>query len=272
MKRLLVFSLVVVFLSGCLAQSSQVSTPAGSNIETVAPVPNSRPVIRLTSGEWKPYTGQNLPDFGCDSRIVAGVFSHLGYTVKFGFFPWARGFHLAETGEWDGTFEWANTADTRQAFFVSKEPISHQQFVFFHRVDRPLVWETKEDLSGKIIGLTSGYLYSGLFDDIRDDPKFMFEEASTDEANFEKLLAGRIDIFPMELNVGLLILKKNFSTNQVSQLTHHIKPLSEFLPYVFLTKKNPDNEKLMQQFDMEFEFFEKSGELQRLTESCIMGN
>ncbi len=268
MKRLIFICLFIFSISGCSSQANPVPIPAVSTLEAANPLPDSQPVIRLTSGEWRPYTGENLPDFGCDSRIVAGVFSHLGYTVEFGFFPWARGFHLAETGEWDGTFEWADTLETRQAFFVSRDPISEQAFVFFHKIDHPFDWEKKEDLAGRIIGVTSGYLYSGLFDDIRNDPDFIFQEASTDEANFEKLLAGRIDVFPMEINVGLSLIREIFTAGQVSQLTYHKKPLSVFEPYVFLTKKNPANEKLMQQFDTAFEFFVKSGELQRLTDSC----
>ncbi len=268
MKRLLIFGLILLVLSGCTPQTSPVSTASVSGLNVPTPGTDSRPVIRLTSGEWRPYTGENLPDFGCDSRIVAGVFSHLGYTVKFGFFPWARSFHLAETGEWDGTFEWADTPEHRDIFFVSRNPVSHQQYVFFHRIDHPFEWKTKDDLAGQVIGVTSGYVYSGQFKDFRNDPDYFFQEASNDEANFEKLLAGRIDIFPMEVNVGQTILKEEFSPEQASQLTYNSKPLSAFETHLFLSKKNSDNEKLMQQFDKAFEFFVRSGELQRLNDSC----
>ncbi len=271
MKRLFILSLICFILSGCSAPYKPDSTPVSNWIDTPTPLPDARPIIRLTSGEWRPYTGENLADYGCDSRIVAAVFSKLGYTVKFGFFPWARGYHLAQTGEWDGTFEWADTVELSEGFYVSREPVSHQQYVFFHRIDRPLEWETKDDLAGQVIGLTSGYVYSGQITDIRNDPDFIFQEASNDVANFEKLLAGRIDIFPMELNVGLTLLKEEFPPEQASQITYNPRPLSAFDPHLFLTKKKPENANLIKQFDKEFEFFIKSGELQRLTEACKPG-
>jgi len=268
MKRLIIISLIFFLASGCSAPNLPATTPASNAMDNPTPQPDARPVIRLTIGEWRPYTGEKLADYGCDSRIVTAVFSKLGYTVKFGFFPWARGYHLAQTGEWDGTFEWADTVEIREGFYVSRNPISYQQYVFFHRIDRPLEWETKDDLAGQVIGLTSGYVYSGQFNDIQNKPDFLFQEASNDAANFEKLLAGRIDIFPMELNVGLTLLKEEFTSEQASQITYNPRPLSAFDPHLFLTKKKPENARIIKQFDMGFEFLMKSGELQRLAEEC----
>jgi polar amino acid transport system substrate-binding protein len=164
--------------------------------------------------------------------------------------------------------EWADTVEARRSFFVSKEPISHQEFVFFHRVDHPMEWKTKADLAGKVIGLTSGYLYSDLFNDMRNDSRFQFQEASTDEANFEKLLAGRIDIFPMEQNVGLAILKAKFTPRQIDQLMYDNKPLSTFEPYVFLSKKDPDNENLMKRYNLAFQEFLYTNDFQKLAGAC----
>jgi hypothetical protein len=49
-------------------------------------------------------------------------------------------------------------------------------------------------------------------------------------ANFEKLLAGHIEIFPMEKNVGLSIIKEVFPPDQIEQLVFDPKPLSTFEP------------------------------------------
>jgi hypothetical protein len=32
----------------------------------------NKKIIRITSGEWIPYTGEMLPGYGCDSRVVTG--------------------------------------------------------------------------------------------------------------------------------------------------------------------------------------------------------
>jgi polar amino acid transport system substrate-binding protein len=269
MNYKIVIVLVSFVMAGCIsaanAQPDQVFLPANQTVE-----PSSmEKVIRLTNGEWIPYTGKDLLDHGCDSKIVAEVFSRSGYRVEFGFYPWARGYHLAESGEWDGMTEWADTKEARQSFFVSKEAISHQEFVFFHRVDHPIEWETKDDLAGMVIGLTSGYLYSDQFVDLMNDNRYIFQEASSDEANFEKLIAGRIDIFPMERNVGLAMLRSQFPKEQADLIKFDHKPLSAFEPHVFLTKKDPVNEKIIALFDREFESFKTSQDYLSITKSCI---
>lgn len=164
--------------------------------------------------------------------------------------------------------EWADTEEARKDFFVSRLPVSKQEFVFFYRGDHPFEWESKDDLAGKIIGLTSGYLYSDLFNDIRDNPRFNFQVASTDEANFEKLISGRIDIFPMERNVGLTILRREFSPEQASQVKINEKPFSSFEPFVFLSKKNPSNAPLMDEYNEEFQKFSETQDFETLTNSC----
>jgi polar amino acid transport system substrate-binding protein len=267
MNKLIILIPVILILTGCAIKADSVSIQGTPNTVKTSE-PESDRIIRITNGEWVPYTGKNLPGYGCDSRIVSAVFSRLGYTVEYGFFPWARGFHLAETGEWDGMIEWADTVEARSSFYVSKSPVSKQEFVFFHRKDRPIEWETTKDLAGKVIGLTSGYLYSDLFNSLRNDSRYQFQEASTDEANFEKLLAGRIDIFPMERNVGLVLLKTKFTPDTVDQLTYDDKPLSSFDPYFFLTKKDQKNENRMKQFNLAFEEFKVTGDFQKITEDC----
>lgn len=268
MKKVLFAFPIILLLAGCFSISNSKSVVDLSTPEQTIEVSHGDMTIRLTSGEWVPYTGESLPGFGCDSQIVSTVFSHLGYTVDYGFFPWARGFHLAETGEWDGMIEWADTVEARSSFYVSKAPISIQEFVFFHRKDHPITWESKQDLSGKMIGLTSGYLYSDIFNDLRKDSRFKFQEASTDEANFEKLLAGRIDLFPMEKNVGMVLLKTKFTPAQVDQLTYDHKALSTFEPHIFLNKKGTKNENRMKQFNLEFEAFKVTSDYQKIIDEC----
>lgn len=266
--KILAISLIL-FLAGCLSVANVRPEQEPLSATQTGEPSSGEKVIRLTNGEWVPYTGKDLTDHGCDSKIVAEVFSHLGYRVEFGFYPWARGYHLAESGEWDGIIEWADTKEAHQSFFVSKDAISHQEFVFFHRVDHPIEWETKNDLAGKVIGLTSGYLYSDQFIDMLNDKRYIFQEASSDEANFEKLMAGRIDIFPMERNVGLVMLKSHFSKEQADQINFDHKPLSAFDPHVLLTKMNPTNEQLMTMFDSEFESYKNSQDYLSISRSCV---
>lgn len=264
-------TLFSIFITGCSNISTDFKTdknqPESAKLTTMPPQGNS--TIRLTNGEWIPYTGKALPNNGCDSQVVSEAFRNIGYTVAYDFFPWARAYYLAETGEWDGTLEWADTPDHRSAFYISSEPLSDQEWVFFYRSDQPFEWESLNDLKGKIIGITSGYVYSDAFKELIDDGNISFEIASNDEANFKKLLAGRIDIFPMEKNVGRHLIKSIMPAEDENKITFNPKPLDNFYPYLLLSKTNPLNAKRMEQFNTSLHNLKNSEKYKEIMQVCM---
>jgi polar amino acid transport system substrate-binding protein len=52
--------------------------------------PSSYKSIKLATGEWAPYTGQNLPEYGKTSAIVTHVLRNMGYQPEFQFMPWSN--------------------------------------------------------------------------------------------------------------------------------------------------------------------------------------
>lgn len=255
--------LACVFLSAC-AVGNPGTGSAENPIETVAGTSTSESKhIRLASGEWIPYTGENLPEYGCDSQIISEVFRQMGYTVEYGFFPWARAMHFAEIGEWDGTVDWGDTPAFREKFFINKDPISNQEMSFFFVKGNAPEWNTLDDLEGKKIGITSGYVYDDVFKHNIEKGNLTFVEASSDEANFKKLLAGRIDLFPIDRNVGLALLKSKFKVEEQDQLEFDSKVLVTFHPHLLLSKALPRNRELMAQFD---DFFGRMRETQLYTD------
>ncbi|GAP21655.1 hypothetical protein ADM99_04680 [Leptolinea tardivitalis] len=266
MSKFLPIILISIFLASCSGQvQPSYSSLTGSTPEN-SKQPEINRTIRLAIGEWPPYTGKNLSEYGCDSKIVKETFAQMGISVQYGFFPWARSLSFAQTGDWDGTMEWAKSKMAVEKFYISSLPISKQVWVFFHRVDRPFEWQTLDDIKSKTIGVTSGYVYSDIFDPISNQLKL--EEASSDSANFKKILAGRVDIFPMEKNVGIYILNNEFTKEERDQITFNDRPLTEFEPYLLLTKANPSNEQLIKQFDDEFKKYQNSSRYREIVENC----
>lgn len=236
----------------------------------MAPKPtNDGRVIRITNGEWVPFTGENIKGFGCDSRITTEVFNQMGYSVEYGFFPWVRAMHLAETGEWDGTLEWNDLPVFRDKFYISAKPISEQDWVFFYRKSKPLHWESLSDLEGLVIGTTRGYIYDDDFYQRIIEKKITAVEADSDEANLKKLLAGRIDVFPMGRYVGTVLLQDSFSEEERNQIAFHPKPLGKFEPRLLLSRVNAQNEKVMMEFDRKFEIFKNSFSYEQIIKDCL---
>ena len=256
--------LSAVLLLACNSPAPLSPSPSAQQHPTTPP--NG---IRLATGEWAPYIGENLPHAGCDSWVVTEAFALEGLSVEYGFFPWARSYSLSATGKWDGTPEWADTPDHQLQHYVSAEPLSTQEWVFFYRADRPLTWETLDDLAGKTIGVTSGYFYSNAFRDLRTKGVASFVESSSDEANFRMLLAGRIDVFPMERHVGRSVVRSIFTPEEQAQLLGSSKSFAQFKPYLLLSRAVRQNEQRMELFDRGFKRLQTSGRYAEIMQSCV---
>ncbi len=259
-----VMVLSVVLLSACstLNPPAPTAPPAARQAET------DLNEIRLTNGIWPPYNGPDLPNFGCDSQVVQESFALMGVTVHYDFFPWVRSYRLSASGEWDGTISWADTPDHRAEHYISEVPTSTQEFVFFYRKDHPFDWETVNDLAGKTLGVTAGYVYSDAFKELRAERKATFIESSSDEANFKMLLAGRIDVFPMERRVGRYLLRSLFTPAEQAQLTDSPKSFTQFRPYLLLSRANPQNEERMKLFDLGFKRLQAIGRYVQIMQAC----
>lgn len=254
--------LISIILAGC--NSTSLFVPTASPVPPTVD-PN---LVRLANGEWPPYNGSELSEGGCDSQVIKEAFALKGIKVEYGFFPWARSYNLSASGDWDGTLAWADTPDHRSEHYISAKPTTIQEFVFFYRSDRPFAWNTLNDLAGKTIGITTGYVYSDAFKEIQKQGTGTFIESSSDEANFKMLLAGRIDIFPMERRVGHYIMSSIFTPQEQTQIIDSPHAFSKFQTYLLLSRAIPQNEQRMILFDRGFKQLQESGRYDQILQAC----
>lgn len=89
------------------------------------------------------------------------------------------------------------------------------------------------------------------------------EEVFKDELNLRKLLAGRIDLFPLEREVGYHLLKTKFSSKEMAKVTYHPKPLGIDGYYLILSKNDKRNKKMMEIFDKGMNELKAKGRLKK---------
>lgn len=142
--------------------------------------------VRITNGEWPPFTSERLPDKGPLSRIVSEAFALEGVTVEYGYFPWKRSYDYARSGKWDGSVGWAPTPKHQQDFLMSK-PVLTVDKGLFHLKNLPFDWKTIDDLKGWKVGSTAGYSYGDEWDKAVGDGRLKVEEVTVDEQNIRKL-------------------------------------------------------------------------------------
>ncbi|MBF0287580.1 MAG: transporter substrate-binding domain-containing protein [SAR324 cluster bacterium] len=222
--------------------------------------PHYHDTIRLTNGEWPPYLSYDLQYYGFASRIVKEAFALEGIKVEYGFFPWKRAYLLAQQGKWDGSVVWHSTAERKKDFLFSDGVIKDYQ-VFFHLKSYAFDWNSLEDLTGILIGGTSGYVYNKEFDQAVRSGKLKIVYENSDEINLRKILWGRIKIFLADREVGFYLLNKHFTPAEIDLFTHHPKPLKIETLHLILSKKIPSNPSRLISFNKGLHRLKVSGKL-----------
>ena len=214
-------------------------------------------VVTLIAGEWLPYLSVSLPDNGPVARVVTEAFALEGIHVRYSFRPWNRAYAEAAKDMAHGTLVWSMSGKQteRTRLFHQSAVLFYGQSVFFHRKNFPFQWRGEQSLKGLRVGGTAGYEY--FFD--RSPLLNIDKSASTDAQNFHKLLAGRFDVFPLNLDVGLSIMKTELTPQEASVLTWDPRPYNIAHYHILFNKKNPANARHVALFDRGLKRLRESG-------------
>ncbi|GLH40379.1 MULTISPECIES: substrate-binding periplasmic protein [Pseudomonas] len=207
--------------------------------------------LRIVTEPWAPYVyeqgGQNL---GLDYETTAIVFKRLGIEVEWQFLPWKRCLSMLETGQADGALDIFHSAERDATLLYPSEPLSDVEFVMFYANDRPHPFNTLDQLKGLTIGTSPGYLYSP---DFSQSQLFSREPAPTHEANFGKLVRGRIDLLITDRRVGQHLLDELNIRDLITENPTVISRQSQFLA----VRRNAGMDLLVQRFGAELKRFKR---------------
>ncbi|GFK33286.1 substrate-binding periplasmic protein [Vibrio cholerae] len=194
-------------------------------------VPNTEDkLVRIASGEWPPFIGSDLPNYGFVGEIITQAFAKQGYQVEFQFLPWARAYAETQRGLYDATAIWMHSAEREVDFFYSL-PVSQEEFVFFYAVKKPFDWNTLTDLAPYKLG---GVL--------------TMERDGLAAKNLEKLAKGRVDVVPEEKHIGYYLINQQIPHLQ-DLITHHPTPFLTNSNYLLFPKQGARSQELLDAFN-----------------------
>ena len=207
--------------------------------------------LRIVTEPWAPYVyEENGQARGLDYETTAIVFQRLGIEVEWQFLPWKRCLAMLETGQANGALDIFHSDQRDRTLLYPSEPLSDVEFVMFYAKQRPHPFKHLDELKGLTIGTSPGYLYS---DDFSNSTLFNREPAPTHEANFGKLLLGRIDLLITDKRVGQHLLDSLGIRDQVSQNPTVISRQSQYLA----VRRNAGMDLLVQRFGAELKRFKR---------------
>ena len=207
--------------------------------------------LRIVTEPWAPYVYEDNGQYrGLDYETTAIVFQRLGIEVEWQFLPWKRCLAMLETGQADGALDIFHSVERDSTLLYPSEPLSEVQFVLFYANDRPHPFRTLDDLRGLTIGTSPGYMYSQEFS---ESTVFQHEPAPSHEANFGKLVRGRIDLLITDRRVGQHLLDELHLHDQISENPTVISSNSQYLAL----RRNVGMDLLVQRFGAELKRFKR---------------
>ncbi|MGV8920455.1 MAG: substrate-binding periplasmic protein [Pseudomonas sp.] len=210
--------------------------------------------LRIVTEPWAPYVYlENGQPRGLDYEATAIVFQRLGIDVEWQFLPWKRCLAMLEQGQADGALDIFQNPEREKLLLYPNEPLSDVEWVLFYANARPHPFQNLNDLRGLTVGVSPGYVYG---QDFENSPLFIREGASSHEANFGKLLLGRIDLVITDRRVGEYVLNEIKARDQVTQSPTVISKRPQYLA----VRKNVGMDLLVQRFAAELKRFKRQPE------------
>ncbi|RDH43753.1 substrate-binding periplasmic protein [Zooshikella ganghwensis] len=227
-------------------------------------------VVRIATGEWPPYISKKLKHYGVVSHVIKEAFAEENIKVVYTFFPWKRALKQVMNGNWDASPSWVPTPERLHDFHFS-DVVHTSSKVFFYLKDKPFEWRSINDLQNYTIGATLGYTYGETFDKSAENGQIIVVPLRSDLLNFKMLLKGRIELFPVEKEVGFSILGEYFSVEDRKRFTFHPKPVLETSHHLIFTKHAKKSLFLLDKFNQGLAKLKASGEFKRMFEASLRG-
>jgi len=229
-----------------------------------APATFGNEVVKFAVGEYPPYTSARHPNARILEVLVKAAFKLQAIDVEYGHYPWKRSFALAKNGDVDGTFPWLKSPARLQDFYIGDQEIYQDQGVYWHLRSTSFDWNTSEDLRRYKFGVTVGYTRTQEF---YNKLGIKAETEVTEESNFKKLLAGRIDVYRTSKVVGTYLVDSLFSAKARNRFVFHPKVSDDSSFFILFSKKTDRGKRLEREFALGLEKLKASGRHQKIIQN-----
>lgn len=226
--------------------------------------------VTLATGEWPPYMSAQLKHQGFATRIVKEAFATQGVQADIHFYPWPRTTALVQSRTVDGAFAYSRSPEREKQFLFSA-PVIEGSNVFYYLKTKKFAWHKLDDLNGLRIGGNAGYNYGEAFAQAERAGKFTLDRSLTEEDNFNKLLAGRLDLVLTNRDVGNFVLQTHFHDRQ-QQITSHPHALITLQNYFIVARTHPRATWLISTFNRGLAQLRQQGKLRQYAEESLHGD
>lgn len=203
--------------------------------------------VKLTSLEWPPYSGQDLPNQGASIAVAKAAFDAMGHTLEVDFFPWSRAVALAKGDHsYVGYFpEYLYESQD----FVFSDPMGKGPLGFVEQSSNSIQWESLDDLKNYQIGVVQDYVNTAELDAMIASGEIDASSVTSDAQNVLKVAAGRVDLAVVDSNVLDFLLANDSRVSNVKGKVQMNDKLLVTKDLYIAFKNSPAGQKWKKVFD-----------------------
>ncbi len=221
--------------------------------------------VKFSIGEWEPYTGEKIDNYGMASEIVAAACKAAGLKEVFEFSPWKRGEKTVLDGGSFATFPYKEIEERKNGYMFSTTLFSSNFAILIHKKNSKVsgfAYQKPEDLRPYSVGIVAGT------DAIKiplEKAGVKVEDVPTGDQNLKKLEAGRIDFYIDDKAVIYQALKKNYNAEQMAEFVFLESIFGEKNDFkIMVSLKYPDSKALLEKINGGIAKIAESGELKTI--------
>ncbi len=221
---------------------------------------DERPLL-IVAEELPPFEFlQNNEPVGINVDIAKTIFKKMRVPIVINIMPWKRAWSFIEGGLADAVFSTSHKIDREPYLIYPTEEMWTANYVFFvKKANKKPNFTGYADAKNLTVGITRGNSYNEDFFKAN-----LLLEASTDlETNIRKLAGGRIDLVPIDKEVGLATLKKLNLQNDITYYDVILFSKKYYMPFA-KNSTYPNIQQIAEQFEQELIKLKASGEYDKI--------
>jgi polar amino acid transport system substrate-binding protein len=218
------------------------------------PILASAVPLKLVTGEYVPYTGEQIIGQGISTEIVRAVFKEINMEVVVEFMPWNRVMKTLLNTKAAGSFPWTMNQE-RQTTMLYSEAINEFKIISFTKKGSKIAYLDK---SKKTLCLPSGWDPKA-FIDLSKKFNMQLVRPINIESCVQMLVKGRVDFFLVNEKVGWNAIEKIYGKNSPIEGNSVDFFIKKNMLYFIVPKKYPDAENLILEFNKGLAKIKKNG-------------
>lgn len=217
--------------------------------------------LSLAVADMPPYTSSEyLADYGVMTEIINKASEKAGIDLSYELIPLKRMAKLVKAGRLDGAYPMTKSEENKEDYFFSEKILTLKAALFYRKdkmqkIDYANLSDLKQYKMGGVLG--SFYVDTLKANGIR------VQQVKNEELQLKLLEKDRVQLAPMDLTGGWNFVRQYYG-DQIDQFDTLKKTFMQEDLFFVISRKNPNGEALMGQFNQALAEMKDSGEFEKI--------